>query len=60
MKTKKNIKRTDEDRLLTFLMKTKEGKYAKIEKSSLSFIRVSEKNEFAESSNEECYYYGIS
>ncbi len=60
MKNKKNFKRSDEDRLLTFLKKTKDGKYAKIEKSSLSFIRVSERNGFAESSNEECYYYGIS
>jgi len=60
MKNKKNIKRSDEDNLLKFLKKTKDGKYAKIEKSSLSFIRVSEKNEFAESSHDECYFYSIS
>lgn len=61
MKSKNNIKKSnDEDRLLSFLRKTKEGKYAKIEQSSLSFIRMGERNDLAESTHEECYYYSVS
>ena len=61
MKSKNNIKKiNDEDRLLSFLEKTKEGKYAKIEQSSLSFIRISERSDLAETAYEECYYYNVS
>lgn len=61
MKSKNNTKKSNnEDRLLSFLRKTKEGKYAKIEQSSLSFIRIAERNDLAEPAHEECYYYSVS
>ena len=60
MKKDKNFKRTDENRLLNFLQKTKEGKYAKIEQSSLSFVRIHEKSELVESAPEESFYYSVS
>ncbi|PKN71475.1 MAG: hypothetical protein CVU54_00185 [Deltaproteobacteria bacterium HGW-Deltaproteobacteria-12] len=60
MKKNHIVKDNDEAHLLKFLEKTKEGKYAKIEKSSLSFIRISESEDFAEPIPEECYYYSVS
>lgn len=60
MKNDKKINRPDEDRLLNFLQKTKEGKYAKIEQSSLSFVRFREKSEFIDPAPEESFYYSVS
>ncbi len=42
--------------LLTFLKRTKAGKYAPIEKSSLPYSRL---NEQPEVGNEELYLYGL-
>lgn len=44
--------------LITFLEKTKDGKYAEIEKSSLDYSRVSSDLETIEL--EENYYYSLS
>ncbi|OHB89785.1 MAG: hypothetical protein A3D13_04605 [Planctomycetes bacterium RIFCSPHIGHO2_02_FULL_40_12] len=60
MEKDKNIKRPDEDHLLSFLQKTKEGKYAKIEQSSLSFVRFREKSELIKPAPEESFYYSVS
>ncbi len=60
MEKDKDLKKGDEERLLNFLQKTKEGKYAKIEQSSLSFIRIREKSELVEPSPEESFYYSVS
>lgn len=46
-----------EKALITFLKRTKEGEYAKIEKSSLVYPRVEEQREPYFSDKE--YYYGI-
>ena len=51
--------KVEEKALLTFLRKTKEGKYAPIDKSSLPYSRITEETESIESSEEE-YYYSIS
>lgn len=60
MKKGRKNKRDDEDRLLRFLQRTKEGKYARIEQSSLSFVRVREKSELVEIEPEDNYYYSVS
>ncbi|MCG2713164.1 MAG: hypothetical protein L6416_12705 [Candidatus Omnitrophica bacterium] len=60
MKKDKNLNRPDEKSFLRFLQKTKEGKYAKIEQSSLSFVRFREKSEFVEPAAEESFYYSVS
>ncbi len=60
MKKDKNQKRSDEQRILNFLQRTKEGKYAKIEQSSLSFVRVCEKSELVDPPPEESFYYSVS
>ena len=49
----------EKETLLAFLRRTKEGKYAPIEESSLPYSRISEESEMVESSEEE-YYYSIS
>ena len=51
--------KVEEKALLTFLRRTKEGKYAPIDKSSLHYSRITEESESIESSEEE-YYYSIS
>ena len=53
---KKELRRKEEKALLTFLKKTKKGKYAKIEESSLPHSRI---NEQREESYEDIYYYSI-
>lgn len=58
-KKQQDFKRHDENRLLSFLQKTKEGKYAKIEQSSLSFVRFREKSEFVEPIPEGSLFYSI-
>lgn len=60
MKKDTNLNRPEEARLLRFLQKTKEGKYAKIEQSSLSFVRFREKSEFVDPAPEESFYYSVS
>lgn len=54
-----NLERNNEEILLNFLQKTKEGKYAKIELSSLSFVRIHEKSEIVESVLEDSFYYSV-
>ena len=59
MKTEKgDIAMPDQAAFLTFLEMTKDGKYAKIDKSALQYTRVKVQTE--ESSLEEEYYYGVS
>lgn len=60
MKKDKILKRSNEKSLLSFLHKTKEGKYAKIDKSSLPFIRIREKSELIEPAPDESFYYSVS
>ncbi len=58
MKFEKPKKREQEEKaLITFLRLTKEGKYAKIEKSALAYPRVQEQREPIY--NEEEYYYSL-
>lgn len=54
-----NSKKEDKERqdLLTFLQLTKDGKFARIEESSLSYIRIKEQSE--DPSYEEEYYYSV-
>ena len=49
----------EEKVLLTFLKRTKEGKYATIAKGSLAHLREKVQRESEPSYNEEEYYYGI-
>ena len=57
METRKKELRKEEKKkvLISFLKVTKEGKYAKVEESSLPYSRIKEKTVIVE--NE--YYYGI-
>ncbi len=57
METRKKELRKEEEKkvLISFLKATKEGKYAKVEESSLPYSRIKEKTVIVE--NE--YYYGI-
>lgn len=58
MKTKrKELKQKEEKALLTFLKRTLEGKYAKIDKGSLPYSRLKEQRE--EPYYEDEYYYSI-
>lgn len=58
MTLKKSEEREKEEKaLITFLKRTKDGEYAKIEKSSLAYPRVKEQREPYYSDEE--YYYGI-
>ena len=59
MKNKQTDAKKEEQTLLTFLAKTKKGKYAKIEESSLPYARLKEEKEDIRTYEEE-YYYGIS
>jgi len=53
----KPVKTKDNEKVsLSFLKRTKEGKYAPIEKSSLPYARVIEEREAIESLEEEFYY----
>lgn len=45
-----------EDILLSFLRKTKDGKYAEIEQSSLTYSRITEDIIFIQPFDEEFYY----
>lgn len=48
-----------EQLLLSFLKRTREGKYAPIDESSLPYARVSEEREVVEELEDE-FYYGVS
>lgn len=57
MKVKrKELRQKEEKALLTFLIKTQRGKYAKIKKILLPYSRI---NEQREESYEDIYYYSI-
>ena len=57
MKVKrKELRQKEEKALLTFLIKTQRGKYAKIKKILLPHSRI---NEQREESYEDVYYYSI-
>lgn len=59
MKTEKGeVVMPDQAAFITFLKMTKDGKYAKIERSALEYSRLKEQTE--ETSLEEEYYYGVS
>lgn len=54
---KKEIRQKEEKVLLTFLKQTREGKYAKVDESSLSYTRLKEQRE--EPYYEDEYYYSV-
>jgi len=54
---KEKTREKDGQALLTFLQKTKNGKYAKIDEKSLDYARVNETTE--EIYGEEDYYYSL-
>jgi hypothetical protein len=51
----KQLRKKEEKALLTFLKKTKSGKYAKVDIQSLHYIRLKEQRE--KPYNEDEYYY---
>ncbi|HHT9124055.1 MAG TPA: hypothetical protein ACFYEF_14395 [Candidatus Wunengus sp. YC63] len=58
MESKKKETRQNEKKvLLTFLKQTREGKYAKVDESSLSYSRLKEQRE--EPYYEDEYYYSV-
>lgn len=58
MNLKKSEEREKEEKaLITFLKRTKEGEYAKIDERQLAYPRVKEQRE--PYYNDEEYYYGI-
>ncbi len=58
MKTKeKKMNSSEEKALLTFLQRTKEGKYAKIDENSLTYTRIRIQREEAYSDEE--YVYSV-
>ncbi|MCK4431672.1 MAG: hypothetical protein KAW19_10285 [Candidatus Aminicenantes bacterium] len=58
MELKKQKSRQKEEKaILTFLKQTREGKYVKIDKSLLSYLRLKEQTE--ESYYEDEYYYSV-
>ena len=57
-----HLKEKQEERgkvLLSFVLRTKEGKYAPIDESSTPYSRITEERETIETAEEE-YYYSIS
>jgi hypothetical protein len=54
---KKKIRQKEEKDLLTFLKRTRKGKYAKIDKNLVSYSRVKEQRE--EPYYEYEYYYSV-
>lgn len=59
MVAKKKLKQKENKALLTFLKQTREGKYAKIEESSLSYSRLREQREEPYCYEEDEYYYSV-
>ena len=56
MKKDNEIKEKEEKALLTFLKLTREGKYAKVDESSLTYSRIKEQRE---ETYEQEYYYSV-
>lgn len=54
---RKEFRQKEEKALLTFLKETQEGKYAKIDESSLPYSRLKEQRE--ETYYEDEYYYSV-
>ncbi len=54
---KKEIRQKEAKVLLTFLKQTREGKYAKVDESSLPYTRLKEQRE--EPYYEDEYYYSV-
>jgi len=58
METKRReLRQKEEKALLTFLKQTREGKYAKVDESSLPYSRIKEQRE--EPHYEDEYYYSV-
>jgi len=55
---RKELRQEEKKALLTFLKQTQEGKYVKIDESSLSYSRLKEQRE--EPYYEDEYYYSFS
>ncbi len=53
---RKELRQKEEKALLTFLKRTREGKYAKIDESSLPYVRIKEQKEEI---YEDEYYYSV-
>jgi len=53
---REKLRQKEEKKLLTFLKRTREGKYAKIDESSLPYVRLKEQREKI---YEDEYYYSI-
>lgn len=54
---REKLREKEEKTLLTFLKQTREGKYAKIDESSLPYLRLKEQRE--EIYYEDEYYYSV-
>jgi len=54
---RKELRQKEEKVLLTFLKQTRKGKYARIDESSLPYLRLKEQRE--EDYSEDEYYYSI-
>lgn len=54
---KKELRQKEEKTLLAFLKQTREGRYAKIDESSLPYSRLKEQRE--ETYYEDEYYYSV-
>lgn len=59
-KEKKNDEKTNEEVLLNFLTRVKDGQYAPIEESSIEYARLSDLNDPYDLTEEEHYSYGVS
>ncbi|MFC1953928.1 hypothetical protein ACFLU7_00010 [Chloroflexota bacterium] len=59
MTTKPLEDKNNEEVLLSFLERTKEGKYAPIDENALTFTRITEESERIDYPEEEYYYYSI-
>jgi len=53
---RKELRQKEKEVLLTFLKRTREGKYAKIDESSLPYVRLKEQREEI---YEDEYYYSV-
>lgn len=58
MEKREGKAKEEEETLIVFLEKTREGEYAKIERSSMRYARIEEETETVEIDGD--YYYGIS
>lgn len=59
MTTKPPEEKNNEEVLLSFLERTKEGNYAPIDENTLIFTRITEESERIDHPEEEYYYYSI-